>query len=1207
MACGIKKLNENLKTELKRKGFSNRAIAQALEDVSKYEVYRGSSTFTEFKESDKLSSQDINMVDDYNSVIEQFFGDDLQNGLIVPDQDYVDHINEFTEATAELFKTYIPDYKAKLSVYQTHGATKGSFTTDVRHSNNDEIKLAISNTSRVHSATEIFLHESLHSTMKGVLKFDNRLKTRLKKLKGTVIDVLKANNISYEVFLNGIDNPTKTEINQAKEAYQYVFNPEQDVEEFFAYVMTNSRLFSVIKGLDVEQTSNGSPYTIIDIFKRVVKLIKEKLGILAQEPTPTTELQNELKTIFDDVVVARAKLEGRKRGDYALAHIDKPLIHKTVVFSRPYIDKVIMKPLQTVISNNQYQRVKDEIYKVSDKTYHLIKNSKRLQDVGVIIKNIDFMRDIIYSSTVQDIYHRVFTLESESESKATYRVIRQLENINSEMLEMEHRVYEHLNEKFGTKENLKVLDLTVNKLIKYGLNQRFGTMQTDDFRRDSIEADLEYFKNELRKSNVPETSIKEFESLAEFIYTGKPNKAYQQINIENILFGDSRTMIDIDPSIHNLANDYVSTLLLNKESDETLVELSKLLNNDDVKAHLTRINTLERDFREQIGYKRNNRKFNTFGRVLPKINKSIRVGTKKEATAYGAKLLSDKPVITIEGVEIYQYIVPDYTPNIDSGALNTSSLDIEGTKISHILSKVLDQKRKFSKKELEPEDKKLVLDSVIANLENFIDEEDLHKFVPIYDSFGKISDFVIPFGKDDLNQEIQYNTDLLKDAANIEYSIARFTEEQKYKITVYKALVKDNIPESKHTTKLRHIDPTAPALYSDLNIPNELVPALSGVRRATIINGKYIKEFLDKNPSVKNIIGFVEKSIEEVGSKFKQALVLFTPAIVAGNIASNAKVLSEEGLNYGLLIERFPEEFVQMKEFHKLLDKKLKLELDLKSGIDKTDEYLLVMQQINENPYNVLYEYGHLNKNVDDNINPNDANILPNIQEKLLGKNFRNLDAAIYQEAKRLSEENGEPLDDNWYKAKRNIKKQTLGRRPKTSKALNNIVDILYGNENSITLNTATDLLIAGDAITKKLLLDYKINQNPNLDIPSYMNELSDKFVNYNTPQSAIMQWVEKIGLEFFTKYLFASMKGYFTTAKKNPGRVFATHAFEAITGLNLTSPDDNFNEMVLEQTTKPLETRWKLDDLPELVEANALPHTAHIFSHFTNPFFKGN
>ena len=1201
--CTKTDLRAKISTELTEKNIPLKAVNKTVSDFNEFYKYKGSTSFKEFSDEKLISTEEVNVSEGLADKLLLAAQKDMQDGTIIADPDYLNTYQDTVESIEDFFKKYDPDYKVKLNTFSSDDITFGSYSTRRFSTNNDSINLALSKTSRVSTTSEVFLHETLHSAMRGVLSFDGRLRTRINTIKSNVRDVLLANNITGEqLFLQGIDNPTDIEIQTANENFSYIMSEHRDPEEFFAYLISNSRVYATLKNLPSERMEAGN--VIVDLFKRVLNLVLSRLGVEASETKEKdSTVAVEATKIMNDVLIARTKMVGRERKDFALTHIDKPMVHSLAVFTKPHVDTILNR-LEPVIKNKFTKKTRELLYTQSDKIYTKIKSSKSLNDISDIIMDIDMFRNIINSETLQDIYYQIFKAESLSISKATSRLLKQSELVNEEAMLMKETAHKELNKRFGNKKNIRKLDLAINEIIGSGLNSRFGTMVADDFKEDSIKSDLDFFRKELEKMGLSTEELKSLSYLADFVHTGVPVVKHQPINIENILKGltfESKAVNKLrdNPSkgMYDLATDYVSTLILNKKDSSTLTELQNLLADTETLNYLKRHNAEEATYREHVGYGISNIKFGKSLNYSSKVNTSVRVGTRKEAKAVGATMVSSDPLITIGGVDLFKYTIPDYTPNLDAGAVTDISLDIEGIKLSNMVLKSIKHKKRFSSKDLDSSKVSLATDTIIGNFDKYFGEDKLRDlFVPMYSNTGKIIDYVLPYSDSDIVDLLGYKPDLLKESSEISYQLSRISKANEYKANLINAIAEDNIPETKDTVKLRNLNVSLniPSEFMDLNVPKDLVPYFTGVKRASLSEVDIVKRF----PSLHNILGIAEKAIEEIGSTFKQATVLLTPAIFLGNLASNSKVLAEEGLSPTMLTERFPEELEQVTYFYKLLDNNATLELRLKSGEDVSDEYIANREQLESSPYFILYSYGHLNKSSDDNNILNDSKLLPDIKDKLLGKDIENLDISIYQKAKELSMENNKPIEDNMSRAKRLVKKSTLGRNPKLSKAVHSFVNNLYANNGSSVNNIASTLLVTSDAITKKLLLDFKANQENDLDIPSYMNELSDKFVDYQRPQSSLGQYAEKVGLVLFTKFLFRHLKGYATTFRRNKDAVLATHAFEQLTGIDLTSPEDSWQGG---DVAKALSDRTKIFELDTVLEENMIPHTSHLFTSVNN------
>ena len=108
-----------------------------------------------------------------------------------------------------------------LSVEKIDGITQGNYLpvlNRVRVSLSRKPPLAVNGS----TPQEVYVHEMLHALLKGTIKENPLLVTQLRKLFNQTKKEFDSSG-KHQVFLEGIDNPTKHDIAMAKQQYSYVF------------------------------------------------------------------------------------------------------------------------------------------------------------------------------------------------------------------------------------------------------------------------------------------------------------------------------------------------------------------------------------------------------------------------------------------------------------------------------------------------------------------------------------------------------------------------------------------------------------------------------------------------------------------------------------------------------------------------------------------------------------------------------------------------------------------------------------------------------------------------------------------------------------------------------------------------------------------------------------------------------------------------
>jgi len=85
----------------------------------------------------------------------------------------------------------------------------------------------------------------------------------------------------------------------------------------------------------------------------------------------------------------------------------------------------------------------------------------------------------------------------------------------------------------------------------------------------------------------------------------------------------------------------------------------------------------------------------------------------------------------------------------------------------------------------------------------------------------------------------------------------------------------------------------------------------------------------------------------------------------------------------------------------------------------------------------------------------------------------------------------------------------------------------------SISLATFNDF--AARYALYKHMQDKAQKEGKNFNMDDFIKRGDELFVNYNTPQGSLIEYLDDMGIESFTKYLFGVQKGIFNSFKDHP------------------------------------------------------------------------
>tara|TARA_Y100001951_G_scaffold7795_1_gene4942 strand:+ start:1 stop:4014 length:4014 start_codon:yes stop_codon:yes gene_type:complete len=167
-------------------------------------------------------------------------------------KDMNNHVSVLTEVFGLLAKGMDATTRITLITEQIDGITQGLFTEEV-----NKIRLSVSRRPplavNAQSPQEVYVHELVHAMTSIAIRQSPLVAKRIAKLYNQIERQLNVDykGKGYEVFLDGVDNPSVGDIVSAKRQYDYIFrNPDNEankLHEFLAYAVTNKQLVDYLK------------------------------------------------------------------------------------------------------------------------------------------------------------------------------------------------------------------------------------------------------------------------------------------------------------------------------------------------------------------------------------------------------------------------------------------------------------------------------------------------------------------------------------------------------------------------------------------------------------------------------------------------------------------------------------------------------------------------------------------------------------------------------------------------------------------------------------------------------------------------------------------------------------------------------------------------------------------------------------------------
>lgn len=1118
-----------------------------------------------------IGQEETNLGDVLTEYFEAYYSADVAEGREIKTQEFVD-LQNYVVSTYQQTMKNLDTGNVKLRMFENM-VNQTAAQVDLR---TKEMHIRWNKMSRLSRVSEVFLHEVNHLMSSHVFKENKKLRKLMEDLRDGAIE----SGVTYELFLDGIQNPTNEEIEIAKMKFEYTFDKTANVEEFYAYATTNEQVYNAIK--DVKLNTPLIKELKMDPNKR--EPIKKVLGVLIKEINKMWRVLTGRnvrggKMIVDmiqtiarlDVEAAQAKAQKESApegiSDYA----------KTKIAG---LDDVLEPVIQRV----------DEW---SDK--FLPKNSAKW--LANHIKKIPVLNDLMETGIGQYLWRMVTQDTTGNDAADMYMVFRQAKQV----------IEKHTGKiRDGVKSVAGELYKDVDEDTKKAVSRIVLEGDLAQFSADEIKVYLEDEKelnkaiNELERkvltTDDPLVSVnskkEQIDGLVEYLLTGVTKVHNQQTNANNIaanMMGElagkpSKEMV-------KMIDELVSLKVL-KNSDPIQKEQLKKLVNDE-----NGLETLDKTINMYRGYMDNMRENAVIG-----INDPIPKGylrseegllryeliPEEELEAQikvNMKQVETEPYVTVEGKNYYLMTGRTKSVGFSEGAIGLISHTTEGIPVSALIRKNNELKGTLGlfDGELKRKTKNII------NAINRQDEDVLKKFrlvagqtmVPVYNHKNEVVDYRIQLNK--LEKELHLpdrKTDLVDTMSHtfsrsiktsltasenkrvidtiIENSAKGIVENPDEYVLVEEYTEEDRMNgvkrEKRHDRWEYLPDHTKDYVYKKLEhkgiqIHKDYVELMTGEKDITIGNFAKFGIELRKYPVARAVLMALEAHIAEILGYVKNAMVVLNADILLGNQTSNAIVAATHGIDPIRYTKKFKKRWEDLNDYNKKSQQLAELEVRKMAGENVDNKIKQVKKQLEGNAWDVLVKDGQYTTLVEDiNIEgQGEGELLTRVNEYLERKNLKGL--------------------------------------------INNIKNVLYINRTSSLYNAMLKTVHYGDAITRQIIKEEleekaikkegKITKKTEREILNYLDQL---LVNYGYTMNRWWKYAERVGGLFFMKYYLSQAKALMSIAKRNPAMMALTHGGQVLTGIDFQDPLDTY----LRTGIDGVSYRWMMDDAPsEILRPN--------------------
>lgn len=1068
------------------------------------------------------------------------------------DGDKLDPLHrEHLEAIVKKYQTLLLEAGADIEVnvkffedLDKKNNTRGS--ADI---NTGTIQVILGN-QRTNSATEILAHELQHVIIRNAIERNPLLKAKIEELRKAMRSHLENEfENGYDVFLEGLQNPTTEDINNAKKRWKYIFGSESafPADEFLAYATTNKQL---MKELEITELPNLNDMKFMNPVN-----IKPSYGKLK------TRLLQVLNKLIEQINNVYRIKKGSNAKELALNLLNEALI--VVQRHQGYEEQTVYKRIVKAITTADKKLARwTNALDMETKSYaeYLAKKEKKSVRNAVKklwrIKALNKVRSVLLQNNLLSSMTRNSKNPDVAKFYEMFRKSRAL--VEERVVAIKQTTANLLGDEFGLS-NINIGLRRAAKRILVDIDAAaLGTIQDiKEYLENSSKVTDEY--TQLTKG-LNNKTIKAIESLANLLVHNKTTMLNGYVNAAQIAFSEEGSVDDvlinkIDKAISLKAleisssqNKNLALEALNQDSLNGFERALELKREDDKKI-------LEKAYGGDKMYEVKGAKQEHY--VGDKAHYLVDAKEMKELVKAGMHNVGKHNELSrVLRKDIYMVIGDSLETRYTEGLMSIVQLKNEGDSLKHVLMELSD----MTEKDIEE-----LVDNM-ASESGFTDEA----LIPERSGNGNIYDYKIRIPHEAKHDYLGLENDIIQTVAS---TVSNLTHKQEamlnnkasltYLTKFYNKYKTDPemvfIEVSKNSTgkAKEYWDIIPNYLKSDINkhmngtlmIEQSFLVDYFGYKDVSIINAPWIK-----NKKTRQVIARkFEKIVTELSQNWKHFIVTKTPAVFGFNMFSNMIVGIEHTKDTPIeYLTKFKNYWGLMNEYQKIKRQILEMQIKRDSGLDISEEKLAQLQNdLKNNPMHPIMKDGQYNAILED-INTewyDNEGILESKLNDLLNTTRR------YNELKNKT--NRTSKEEQEFKK---LSKKTKNGQVNSRAAFKTVVDAMYLRKDNIAHDSIMKLTTYSDIINKMIILEGMRKDSKTGELTQDMlNYVDQLHVNYSYLDNRYIKYANDTLFLAFTKYFFRVFPAMMKMTGQLPVTTFLVEGMQGILDFDFETPWDQF------------------------------------------------
>ena len=1066
----------------------------------------------------------------------------------------------------EVLSTFVDDHSQFLNEMDIYLSQKTDANFGEVRLDNKEMYLGLGQNPGYMSMSEIFVHEILHAATGYALETNQKEASQtLGRINKLYIAAQK--NIKVEDILDPqLDENFADTYKRAEDTYNYIFNNKngKGLHEFIAYGMTNSKVMEALARIEVYPEKDTTKGTFLD---QLIAYIKNMFNLTI------SKLRTE-QGIKADKLLMKLSLGLAKANNKAMTHANKNIIDKMwdkTDLINAHI-KAVVTPLLKKFEKEKLPPIGEGTFAVTKwwlTNFPTIMASPKLRTEYF---NVLSELGLKPWGTLQSLMRTLF--DKDEFDRSIEHAVSAANQIDRFKNNEEHTVRNIIREGFKTevsRNEYKALGKMLLETDLSSLSEDYTTVELAELIKDPkyLDDQIKVFEDALT-GKYKNFYRNQAEGLGKYMATGTApfGQHMNALNINNRVGTSTKfqdVILDNEATIDKLASLYSIKYMpkVAKEVASTVVDREiKVDAKDNGIFHTIAMHkAFKAESKKQLGLEskdaRVSNELKGYTREIYSNEVDVQiapVSSQKELEEQGYKLVKVLPKDYDDRSTIVRGFFISEDPVLqryDAGGIRIIDQKSKGTTITkaHWMD---DGDIKSSKDNIKIYQRRLKRESSLNNKSKINIEKSFNGLIPVFDHNGNATDFRYQMSKADKAQYLGRDSSLDLMLSHMHGSLIDKVQSKKKNKELINMLIQDSSNQTSNEIYVRigaepQTDKERRALGELNNDPdlyeawklmpreiksyikektgNEFIMVRGNLKDMVFGHRRYSigsSRVLNKIPMAAHMVRKVEHVWQDLIKQYKVDIVIKTPAVLIMNILSNFSQGVLMGVSPTDMFKLKIEGFERLNEYKQHEFEHLKLLKRKEAGLPINENQIRILQEtMNRNPIKPLIDAGMYQAIVED----------VEIEEEIRQGNviLTQLEDVMQRAPKWVR------TGADWlYMTPRSPIFKVLLKSTQYSDLVARYATYHGLREKYVRQGMSQES-------ADKQALDYSI----------------DAFINYELPDSRLVNYLNKMGLVMFTKYFTRIQNVLKRTIKDNPINVAGLMGMETMLNIDIETPFD--------------------------------------------------